>query len=199
LGTVTPGTCIVAQSDDNNFYDPLHQVLADAGTAVTLTLGSNAFRFPRDDLGGYGAFIQGRSPLDFSGSGTISNGAGAQVPAFSLAHTTPALANFQWSGPASFAAGDALKITWDGAAPDGFVYVSANNSAGPLRMSLTCRVSGAQSAFTVPGNITRFLPAGAADLTVIYRQPIPLSGFPSGFDGMRYERQVVGSKSVAVR
>lgn len=201
LGSVAPGTCIVDQIDNNSRYDPLNQTLLDAGPTITLTSGGTVFRFPHDDFGGYGAFIQGASPLDSSGAGSLSNGSGAQVPAFTLTFTTPALANFQWIEQSTLSTIQVAKpftVTWTGSDPDGFVYIAGGSNNTTLNMTFTCRVSGAQSAFTVPSDITRFLPSGAGSLSVTYRRPVPVSGLPPGFDAMRYERQVVRSRPVVI-
>lgn len=198
---IAPGTCVVNQQDNTSQYDPLHATLLDAGPAITLTLGGRTFRFPRDDFGGYGAFIQGASPLDVSGAGSLSNGAGAQVPAFNLSFTTPALANFQWNEQASLAdlsAGQPLTVSWSGADPDGFVYIVAQTNNQTLNMTFTCRVAGSQTQFTVPGDITAFLPPGNGSLTLRYHRPVSVSGLPTGFDALRYERLVVRSRSIAI-
>jgi uncharacterized protein (TIGR03437 family) len=202
LGSFAPGTCSVNQSDNSSAYDPLHQALLDAGAAVTLTLGGNVFRFPRDDFGGYGAFIQGRSPLDFSGAGSLANGAGAQVPAFNLSFTTPALADFQWPQQTTLSSvtiGELLTLTWSGTDSGGFVYLIGGSNNARFNMNFTCRVSGAQTSFTIPGDITGLIPAGPGFVTLAYRQPIPVTGLPAGFDAMRYERQVVRSASATFR
>ncbi len=202
LGSIAPGTCSADQTDNTSGYDPLHQTLLDAGAAVTLTLGGNTFQFPRDGFGGYGAFIQGRSPLDFSGPGSLTNGAGAQVPAFNLTFDTPALADFQWAEQATLSAiiiGEPLTVNWSGTASGGFVYIIGGSSHASLNMTFTCRASGAQTSFTIPGDFTRLIPPGQGFLNVSYRQPIPVVGLPAGFDAMRYERQVVRGAPVSFR
>jgi uncharacterized protein (TIGR03437 family) len=202
LGSFAPGTCSVQQSDNSAGYDPLHQSLLDAGPAVTLTLGGNTFRFPHDDFGGYGAFIQGQSPLDFSGAGSLTNGAGAQVPAFNLTFNTPALADFQWSEQTTLSSiniGEPLTLTWTGAASGGLVIISGGSNTPALNMTFTCAVSGAQTSFAIPSDVTRFIPAGPGFVNVSYRQPVAVSGFPAGLDGLRYERQVSRSTGVSFR
>lgn len=142
------------------------------------------------------------SPLDFSGSGTISNGPGAEVPAFNVKHDTPPLPAFQWQEQntlASLTAGDPLTLTWSGSSAEDFLYISGGSDNPRMNMTFTCRVLGSESAFTVPADVTRLLPRGAGNMSVILRRPIPVQDLPAGLDAFRYERQMVRWRGISIQ
>jgi hypothetical protein len=177
-------------------------VLLSAGPLITLSLGGAVFNFLHDDFGGYGQFIQGRSPLDLSGTGTLSNGGrGADIPAFSLTLDTAPLANFQWNEQASlasFTAGQPLTVSWSGSDASGYVDVIAGTGT-PIGISIQCRALGSENRFTIPADVTRLMPAGPAQLAVNFSRPGGVSGRPAALDWFRYERRIVRSRQVTVQ
>jgi hypothetical protein len=121
------------------------------------------------------------------GTYTFSASGGANIGAFSVNVTVPAL-NFSWTNPnalANVSRSQGATVTWTGGPANGTVQVLA--SVGAPAVKLFCYAPASAGQLTIPGSMLLGLPAGPGDLAVAPLTPpqtITASGVDLGFAGV---------------
>jgi hypothetical protein len=187
----SPNGCIVYSIDANtqSVSDPIQGKGLDAGPSIGITGPKGAKQLiPDNGLPGYYSGAVGNSRNGGNlylhpGSYTFTGPGGRDVGAFHGQLQVPP--QITWTNAGSVTTinrSQGATITWTGAAPDGFVYISGYSVAGATSPQTTsnaspaalffCTANAADGKFTIPPVVLLALPPSGTVLDA----PIPLGG-----------------------
>ena len=162
-----PGSCQI-YNNPNGKQDPPLNILAalDAGPQITVQGPNGSKSFPAAN-GSYGGTLSNTGNFLAPGTVTVSAPGGADVKAFSVPVTVPAMPT-QTSptpdspNPFTVARSNGLTVNWTGGAANTYIKLDGFNqtdNVGALGASFTCIVPASQGTFTIPAYVLLALPA----------------------------------------
>ena len=161
-----PGSCQI-YNNPNGSPDPPLNILGslDAGPQITVQGPNGSKSFPASN-GSYGGTLSNTGNYFAPGTITVSAPGGADVKAFSLPVTIPAMptqTNPTPDSPNPFTVtrANGLTVNWSGGAANGYIKLDGFNqtdNTGRVGASFTCIVPASQGTFTIPPYVLLALP-----------------------------------------
>jgi uncharacterized protein (TIGR03437 family) len=162
-----PGSCQIYNNPNGSPDPPLNFLTAlDAGPQITVQGPNGSKNFPASN-GSYGGTLSNSGNYFAPGTITVSAPGGADVKAFSVPVTVPAMP-MQTSptpdspNPFTVTRSNGLTVNWSGGAANSYIKIEGFNQTdniGTVGGSFTCIVPASPGTFTIPPYVLMALPA----------------------------------------